>query len=84
MQCWAWEILVILNLILLQNDYISGLLQLGAQSLIPLGLGDDQHDLGYDAAADPWIDSLWTNLLLIHPLPNGVQPLEKNFTITPR
>jgi sulfite reductase alpha subunit-like flavoprotein len=60
------------------------LLQLGAQSLIPLGLGDDQHDLGYDAAADPWIDSLWTNLLLIHPLPNGVQPLEKNFTITPR
>jgi sulfite reductase alpha subunit-like flavoprotein len=60
------------------------LLQLGAQSLIPLGLGDDQHDLGYDAAADPWIDSLWTNLLLIHPLPNRVQPLEKNFTITPR
>ncbi|RZC41878.1 NADPH-dependent diflavin oxidoreductase 1, partial [Asbolus verrucosus] len=60
------------------------LLQLGAQSLIPLGLGDDQHDLGYDVTADPWIESLWTNLLLIYPLPTGIQPLEKNLRIVPR
>ncbi|GFY68700.1 NADPH-dependent diflavin oxidoreductase 1 [Trichonephila inaurata madagascariensis] len=31
------------------------LLQLGALELIPLTLGDDQHELGYDAALDPWL-----------------------------
>ncbi|XP_044266839.1 NADPH-dependent diflavin oxidoreductase 1 isoform X1 [Tribolium madens] len=60
------------------------LLQLGGQSLVSLGLGDDQHDLGYDAAADPWIESLWAKLLLIYPLPTGVQPLPKNLPIVPR
>lgn len=58
--------------------------QLGAQAVVPLGLGDDQHDLGYDAVADPWIDSLWSSLLSIYPLPIGVQPLDKNTIIRPR
>ncbi|CAH1153947.1 unnamed protein product [Phaedon cochleariae] len=60
------------------------LLQLGANTILPLGLGDDQHDLGYDAAADPWIEDLWNNLLILYPLPNHVQPLSKDFTIIPR
>ncbi|KAJ8954736.1 hypothetical protein NQ318_011431 [Aromia moschata] len=60
------------------------ILQLGAQPLMPLGLGDDQHDLGYDAAADPWIEELWKNLLVLYPLPSSVQPLPKNYTIVPR
>ncbi|KAJ8937008.1 hypothetical protein NQ314_012090 [Rhamnusium bicolor] len=60
------------------------LLQLGAQALLPLGLGDDQHDLGYDAAADPWIEELWKNLLVLYPLPSGTHPLPKNYTILPR
>lgn len=35
------------------------LLNLGALSLMPLGLADDQHDLGADAVVDPWITGLW-------------------------
>lgn len=34
------------------------LLQLGAIELIPLILADDQHELGYDAAFDPWHQNL--------------------------
>lgn len=60
------------------------LLQLGGQTLIPLGLGDDQHDLGYDATVDPWIESLWEELLFVHPLPENVKPLDKNDIIKPR
>lgn len=60
------------------------LAQLGAQMLIPLGLGDDQHDLGYDAAVDPWIDNIWSNLSVIYPLPNGIQALDKHSKIIPR
>lgn len=48
-----------------------------------LGLGDDQHDLGYDAAADPWVETLWEKLLFFYPLPNQVEPLE-NIAISPR
>lgn len=35
------------------------LLNLGALPLVPLGLADDQHDLGADAVVDPWILGLW-------------------------
>ncbi|XP_065155872.1 NADPH-dependent diflavin oxidoreductase 1 isoform X2 [Atheta coriaria] len=58
--------------------------QLGGQALVPLGLGDDQHELGYDAVADPWIDDLWKALLLEYPLPKGVHVLEKNQKVIPR
>lgn len=60
------------------------LAQLGGQSLIPIGLGDDQHDLGYDATVDPWIDLLFGKLLEVFPLPQGIKPLEKNSVILPR
>ncbi|XP_028128988.1 NADPH-dependent diflavin oxidoreductase 1 isoform X1 [Diabrotica virgifera virgifera] len=60
------------------------LLQLGANPLVPLGLGDDQHDLGYDAAADPWIENLWSSILRFHPLPVGIEPLSKQYKIEPR
>ncbi|CAG9763747.1 unnamed protein product [Ceutorhynchus assimilis] len=58
--------------------------QLGAEPLVPLGLGDDQHDLGYDAVADPWLDNLWKKLIEEHPLPHSVQPLSSNLPIVPR
>ena len=32
---------------------------LGAQPLMPIGLGNDQHPAGYEAALDPWALSLW-------------------------
>ncbi|XP_060528344.1 NADPH-dependent diflavin oxidoreductase 1 isoform X2 [Cylas formicarius] len=60
------------------------LLQLGGQSIIPLGLGDDQHDLGYDAVADLWFQQLFSQLLQLYPLPNGVSPLPKNLNIKSR
>jgi len=35
---------------------------LGAFHVVPLGLGDDQHRSGYDAALDPWMEALWEGL----------------------
>lgn len=35
---------------------------LGAQPIVELGLGDDQHPYGYDAALDPWLSKLWIAL----------------------
>ena len=32
---------------------------LGAKSIIQIGLGDDQHPGGHDAALDPWLEGLW-------------------------
>lgn len=58
--------------------------QLGGQMLVPLGLGDDQHDLGYDAVADSWTADLWLKLNLLYPLPEGVAPLDKHSKILPR
>lgn len=33
--------------------------QLGAQVLLELGLGDDQHELGLDGALDSWRKGFW-------------------------
>ena len=48
------------------------LVALGATALCERGLGDDQHPNGYEAALDPWLRSLWSNLRLQHPLPRGL------------
>ncbi|XP_022085194.1 NADPH-dependent diflavin oxidoreductase 1-like [Acanthaster planci] len=48
------------------------ILQLGGKSLVPVGLADDQHDLGPDAVVDPWLASLWDRVLYLYPLPPGV------------
>lgn len=45
--------------------------QLGASSLLPVALADDQHDLGPDAVIYPWLTSLWEKVLEICPLPPG-------------
>ncbi|XP_066222695.1 NADPH-dependent diflavin oxidoreductase 1 isoform X1 [Saccopteryx leptura] len=63
------------------------LLQLGGAALLPVGLGDDQHELGPDAAIDPWLHDLWEKVLRLHPvpldlgvIPHGV-PLPSKFTL---
>lgn len=38
------------------------LLQLGAQMLLNICLGDDQHDLGLDAAVDKWLPDFWSEV----------------------
>lgn len=45
------------------------LLSLGATTLAPLGLADDQHPLGPHAALDPWLFQVTTHLLQHFPLP---------------
>ncbi|SPQ94133.1 unnamed protein product (mitochondrion) [Plasmodiophora brassicae] len=43
------------------------LLDLGAVAFYPRGLGDDQHDLGYDGDFMPWMDGMWRRLRELHP-----------------
>lgn len=33
--------------------------QLGANMMMPLGLGDDQHEIGIDGGFVPWKEGLW-------------------------
>ncbi|XP_065193377.1 NADPH-dependent diflavin oxidoreductase 1-like isoform X2 [Sycon ciliatum] len=58
--------------------------QLGASLMTPLALGDDQHDLGPDAAIDPWLRQLWELLLRQFPLPPSCQILSDNDCPAPR
>ena len=44
--------------------------QLGAEMLLDLCLGDDQHDFGYCGAVDPFLDQLWQSLTLRFKLPH--------------
>lgn len=56
---------------------------LGGSSLLPVGLADDQHDLGADAVIDPWILQLWDCLLKELPLPAGFT-VNSDIKISPR
>lgn len=38
------------------------LIQLGAQMILDICLGDDQHDLGLDAAVDNWLTNFWSKI----------------------
>ncbi|XP_055525881.1 NADPH-dependent diflavin oxidoreductase 1 [Wyeomyia smithii] len=44
---------------------------LGGTALLPVGLCDDQHDLGYGAVFMSWIKNFWSKLLEISPIPEG-------------
>lgn len=50
------------------------LIQLGANPILPVGLCDDQHDLGVGAVLFPWLNDYWKNLLELKPLPVGLNP----------
>uniref|UniRef100_A0A182US59 NADPH-dependent diflavin oxidoreductase 1 n=1 Tax=Anopheles merus TaxID=30066 RepID=A0A182US59_ANOME len=54
------------------------LLQLGGSALLPVGLCDDQHDLGYGAVFLPWINQLWDELGRIVPLSAGTHKLPES------
>eukprot|EP00930_Biecheleria_cincta_P002451 TRINITY_DN103464_c0_g1_i1.p1 TRINITY_DN103464_c0_g1~~TRINITY_DN103464_c0_g1_i1.p1 ORF type:complete len:677 (+),score=89.13 TRINITY_DN103464_c0_g1_i1:119-2032(+) len=43
---------------------------LGATSFVRLGLGDDQHDFGFEQELDPWAEAMWSSYAEI----TGVQP----------
>lgn len=66
--------------ILIRYNYVAKklhrrLLQLGGTALLPLSLGDDQHELGPDAVVDPWLRDLLRELLQLYPLPLGQDPI---------
>ena len=50
---------------------------LGAEELLPIGLGDDQHPNGYEASLDPWVIKLWQTLRARCPLPPGKQEVNQ-------
>ena len=54
--------------------------QLGGNDIVPLGLGDEQHDLGHDHVIDPWLKELWERALDLMPLPYGLPPIPANVT----
>ncbi|XP_078238763.1 NADPH-dependent diflavin oxidoreductase 1 isoform X3 [Pogona vitticeps] len=58
------------------------LLQLGGNPLVPVALGDDQHDLGPDAVIDPWLLDLWGKILALYPLPPSVHVISPEITYT--
>ncbi|TVK72989.1 NADPH-dependent diflavin oxidoreductase 1 [Bagarius yarrelli] len=60
------------------------LLQLGANALLPVGLADDQHDLGSDGVIDPWLSLFWQNALALYPPPAYLTPLHDKDLLPPR
>ena len=50
---------------------------LGANQIIETGLADDQHDLGPDAVAEPWIQKLWKALGNIYNFTPNFKSLEQ-------
>ncbi|XP_030317113.1 NADPH-dependent diflavin oxidoreductase 1 isoform X2 [Calypte anna] len=59
-------------------------LQLGANPLLPVALGDDQHDLGPDAVVDPWLLALWDKILTLYPLPPGLEIISPDVCLPPK
>ncbi|XP_031786787.1 NADPH-dependent diflavin oxidoreductase 1 isoform X8 [Nasonia vitripennis] len=47
------------------------LIQLGATELVPIGLADDQHDLGIDAVFSPWLEDVFNNVCHEFNVPKG-------------
>ena len=41
--------------------------QLGALKFHERGLGDQQHDFGYEGEFDPWMEELWETLFKVNP-----------------
>lgn len=60
------------------------LLQLGAHPILSPALGDDQHDLGPDAAVDPWLKNLWNKVLSLYPLPPGLSLISEDIRLPPK
>lgn len=57
--------------------------QLGAAMLLPVGLADDQHDLGSDAVIDPWFTSFWQKFLTLHPSLKELPSLREDEPLPP-
>ncbi|XP_077479486.1 NADPH-dependent diflavin oxidoreductase 1 [Stigmatopora argus] len=59
------------------------LAQLGATMLLPVGLADDQHELGPDAVIDVWLKSFWGKVFALYPHFADLIPLRDNEPLPP-
>uniref|UniRef100_A0A3Q2YKF2 NADPH-dependent diflavin oxidoreductase 1 n=1 Tax=Hippocampus comes TaxID=109280 RepID=A0A3Q2YKF2_HIPCM len=59
------------------------LAQLGATLLLPVGLADDQHDLGPDAVIDVWLSSFWGKVFALYPRLAEMIPLREDDPLPP-
>ncbi|XP_072310185.1 NADPH-dependent diflavin oxidoreductase 1 [Eucyclogobius newberryi] len=57
--------------------------QLGASMLLPVGLADDQHELGSDAVIDPWLMSFWQSFYTLHPSLKALPSLKEDEALPP-
>lgn len=57
--------------------------QLGATMLLPVGLADDQHDLGSDAVIDPWLALFWQKFFSLYPSLKALTPLREDEPLPP-
>nr|CAG4712427.1 unnamed protein product [Naegleria fowleri] len=60
------------------------LLQLGASEFYNRGLADDQHPNGIDSTLVGWLKGLWDKVMMIYPLPAGVEIVSPHVTPDPR
>ncbi|XP_077441954.1 NADPH-dependent diflavin oxidoreductase 1 [Vanacampus margaritifer] len=60
------------------------LAQLGATLLLPVGLADDQHDLGPDAVIDVWLTSFWEKAFALYPCFADKIPLREDEPLPPK
>ncbi|KAM9840892.1 NADPH-dependent diflavin oxidoreductase 1 [Aulostomus maculatus] len=60
------------------------LVQLGTSMLLPVGLADDQHDLGADAVIDQWLTVFWDRMLALYPGFANVIPLRDDEPLPPK
>nr|XP_056716290.1 NADPH-dependent diflavin oxidoreductase 1 isoform X2 [Euleptes europaea] len=60
------------------------LFQLGGNPVMPVALGDDQHDLGPDAVIDPWLLDLWGKFLALYPLPSSLDIIGPDIVLPPK
>ncbi|XP_026195989.1 NADPH-dependent diflavin oxidoreductase 1 isoform X2 [Anabas testudineus] len=56
---------------------------LGASLLLPVGLADEQHDLGSDAVIDLWLTSFWEKAFALYPHLADVIPLSEDEPLPP-
>ncbi|PWN48453.1 riboflavin synthase domain-like protein [Violaceomyces palustris] len=56
---------------------------LGAEELIQAGEGDDQHYLGIDGTLQPWMETLWSTLDELLPLPTNVERIPDSVPLPP-
>ncbi|EPQ27089.1 uncharacterized protein PFL1_05373 [Pseudozyma flocculosa PF-1] len=57
---------------------------LGADELVEHGEGDEQHYLGMEGTFLPWLETLWSKLDEVLPLPPGVKEVPEDELLPPR